>query len=60
MPHSFEQVGNLRFMNLGFSSDPGEFSTVREEAEYSVYNEAFDLPGRQSPAWTSTARGFGG
>ena len=43
--YSFEQFGNLCFMDLGFSRYPSEFRSIRKQCIHGVANEALNLPG---------------
>jgi hypothetical protein len=37
-PYPFEQLGNLCFMDEGFSRYESEFGSIREKSEHSVAN----------------------
>ena len=48
-PHTFQQLGNPRLMDLGLSGQASELRSIREERNDRLSNKALDLPRRQSP-----------
>jgi len=56
-PHTLEQLGNSRLMDLGFSGQASEFRSIREERHNRLSNEALDLARRQSPTSAPIGRG---
>lgn len=55
-PYPFEQLGNLCFMDEGFSGYASELRSIGKERSYRVGNQPLDLPRRQSPSGAPSVR----